>query len=137
MHFITCTPPPPKKELNLLELTDPEALKHMQTSSVCIITCSIFPVDTWTRRGEEVRILGFLLVSLLKTHRSHGDLTQYVSTYSDNKSTGEWSDRGCSLVNSTSTLSVCVCNHLTHFAILLSPKEVNVTHPIGLHSDFI
>ena len=48
--------------------------------------------------------------------------------------TGQWSTRGC-LRNdslSNSSLSVCQCNHLTHFAILLSPTPLNFTRPIVL-----
>ena len=37
---------------------------------------------------------------------------------------GSWSSRGCKLNedDSSETRTVCECNHLTHFAILLSPK---------------
>jgi hypothetical protein len=42
---------------------------------------------------------------------------------------GEWSSRGCSLVSTNSTLSVCECNHLTHFATLLSPRLQKVSIP--------
>ena len=49
----------------------------------------------------------------------------------------QWSDRGCKLVlnKSTPTLSVCECNHLTHFAILLSPKpdEVRICSYSEIH----
>jgi latrophilin and seven transmembrane domain-containing 1 len=38
--------------------------------------------------------------------------------------TGEWSKKGCETTfNSTST--VCRCNHLTHFAILLSAQPLS------------
>jgi hypothetical protein len=33
-----------------------------------------------------------------------------------------WSKEGCTTVNITDTSVVCECNHLTHFAILLSPN---------------
>ena len=49
---------------------------------------------------------------------------------SGSKSGVELSDRGCEMVveDSNSTLTVCECNHLTHFAILLSPG-LNVRSP--------
>lgn len=37
--------------------------------------------------------------------------------------TGTWSQRGCIMnkAESTTRKTVCECNHLTHFAVLLSP----------------
>ena len=44
-------------------------------------------------------------------------------------SVGQWSDRGCNRSESLSNTSVtvCECNHLTHFAILLSAAPLNIT----------
>ncbi len=47
----------------------------------------------------------------------------------------EWSTRGCALNLdlSSSSQSVCECNHLTHFAILLSPgAKFSVAHTLAL-----
>ena len=40
---------------------------------------------------------------------------------------GQWSNRGCFKNDTLSNFSqtVCECNHLTHFAILLSPVLLN------------
>ena len=40
--------------------------------------------------------------------------------------TGSWSEEGCTLNEnlSNSTMTVCECTHLTHFAILLSAKPI-------------
>ena len=48
-------------------------------------------------------------------------------------SSGQWSDRGCNRSESLSNTSVtvCECNHLTHFAILLSAAPLtNISEPI-------
>ena len=54
-------------------------------------------------------------------------------------SVGQWSDRGCwrneSLSNSSVT--VCECNHLTHFAVLLSASPPNFTAPVVLSLEII
>ena len=44
-------------------------------------------------------------------------------------SIGQWSDRGCNRSESLSNTSVtvCECDHLTHFAILLSAAPLNHT----------
>ncbi len=46
---------------------------------------------------------------------------------------GQWNDKGCKIVesDSNSSMSVCECNHLTHFGILLNPRSPNVTISIG------
>lgn len=59
--------------------------------------------------------------------RTNGTLlcVTYIRFYSNNPDSVEddWSQSGCVLNPdlSNSTQSVCECNHLTHFAILLSP----------------
>ena len=52
---------------------------------------------------------------------------------------GRWSDRGCTRNTSLSSISrtVCDCNHLTHFAILLSPKPPEFSPPVELHLTII
>ena len=39
---------------------------------------------------------------------------------------GRWSDGGCE-TNFNSTMTVCKCNHLTHFAILLSARPLDLS----------
>ena len=34
-----------------------------------------------------------------------------------------WSDSGCRLVETNETYSICQCDHLTNFAILVKPQE--------------
>ncbi len=45
---------------------------------------------------------------------------------------GEWSNDGCYRNDTLSNISqtVCECNHLTHFAILLSPVPLNFTEAV-------
>ena len=49
-------------------------------------------------------------------------------------SAGQWSERGCNRSESLSNTSVtvCECNHLTHFAILLSAAPLNLTDAVVL-----
>ena len=39
---------------------------------------------------------------------------------------GRWSEEGCE-TNFNSTMTVCKCNHLTHFAILLSARPLDLS----------
>ena len=54
-------------------------------------------------------------------------------------SVGQWSDRGCNRSESLSNTSVtvCECNHLTHFAILLSVAPLNLTDAVVLSLEVI
>ena len=54
-------------------------------------------------------------------------------------SVGQWSDRGCNRSESLSNTSVtvCECYHLTHFAILLSPAPLNLTDTVLLSLEII
>ena len=56
------------------------------------------------------------------------------STDNSTLSAGQWSDRGYSKSESLSNTSVkvCECNHLTHFAILLSAAPLNLTDAVVL-----
>ena len=52
-------------------------------------------------------------------------------------STGAWSQRGCIMneAESTAGKTVCECNHLTHFAVLLSPGvEFGEVHEFALRT---
>ena len=52
---------------------------------------------------------------------------------------GEWSNRGCSKADSlsNSSVTVCECDHLTHFAILLSAAPPDFKPPIVLSLEII
>ncbi|XP_046546561.1 uncharacterized protein LOC124256630 isoform X2 [Haliotis rubra] len=38
---------------------------------------------------------------------------------------GQWSSEGCRVVNNTENMTVCDCDHLTNFAILMSPGRIS------------
>ena len=52
---------------------------------------------------------------------------------------GHWSKIGCTknFQLSTSSRTVCECSHLTHFAILLSPKLPEYTPPVKVSLTYI
>ncbi|XP_071115253.1 uncharacterized protein [Haliotis cracherodii] len=45
----------------------------------------------------------------------------YSAPYEQN---GRWSSEGCRVVNNTENMTVCDCDHLTNFAILMSPGRI-------------
>ena len=52
---------------------------------------------------------------------------------------GEWSEDGCVKNKnlSNTSVTVCECNHLTHFAILLSPAPINASVTVKLSLQII
>ena len=54
-------------------------------------------------------------------------------------SIGQWSDRGCNRSDrlSNTSVTVCECDHLTHFAILLSASPLNLTQSLTLSLEII
>ena len=49
------------------------------------------------------------------------------------KGVGFWNDSGCRTIAFENGSVMCSCNHLTHFAILLSPDMKLVRMGIGIH----
>lgn len=59
--------------------------------------------------------------------------------YEPERLQGRWSTRGCRTVHVGSNATTCSCDHLTHFAILMSSGQANVsertrTRPWGIRS---
>ena len=44
---------------------------------------------------------------------------------------GHWATGGCRTVHVDANATSCSCNHLTHFAILMSSGRANVSHLMG------
>ncbi|CAI8010534.1 Adhesion G protein-coupled receptor L3 [Geodia barretti] len=77
--------------------------------------CEDHPCDPIDNTSELVRI------SL--HHRPMTDSEEPRCVFYNLK-TNRWSEDGCTVSNeSNSTLTICSCNHLTHFAVMLSPKN--------------
>ncbi|KAL3877058.1 hypothetical protein ACJMK2_034813, partial [Sinanodonta woodiana] len=45
---------------------------------------------------------------------------------------GSWSDKGCKLVSTSDDTTVCQCDHLTNFAILMSPGKTPTKDQVSL-----
>ena len=54
-------------------------------------------------------------------------------------SAGQWSERGCARNEnlSNNSITVCECDHLTHFATLLSAAPLNLTDAVVLSLEII
>ena len=93
--------------------------EHEWQYHVCVLEIhSNQPVSSQTvaTRKSQIRLICKKLVSF------------YVYSERRRVFTGRWSEDGCDTVfNSTST--VCKCNHLTHFAILLSARPLQLPQP--------
>ena len=70
---------------------------------------------------------------------NYHNYTDHRDTEDTILSIGQWSDRGCSRNESLSNTSVtvCECTHLTHFAILLSAAPLPLSEPVQLSLQII
>lgn len=57
------------------------------------------------------------------------NMTDAVCVYWDFEVHG-WSDEGCRVVGSNSTMTQCECNHLTNFAVVMKPNVNGVTQDL-------
>lgn len=55
----------------------------------------------------------------------------------DSSNEGVWSNEGCVRSEGNMSYSVCLCNHLTNFAILMQVVPLEVRFLFGLPSYFI
>ncbi|XP_041475944.1 adhesion G protein-coupled receptor L2-like isoform X5 [Lytechinus variegatus] len=106
--------------------------------------CSSEPEEMWEDLGQTVnsRVLSVSIndpwettplvkpVNLTFQHAVTGEnVSDPVCSFwkFDNKSgefrTGEWSDKGCVMVHNNDTHTVCSCDHLTNFAVIMNVKR--------------
>ncbi|XP_067675273.1 uncharacterized protein [Haliotis asinina] len=85
------------------------------------------------------RILSFSLIPSVKTkikpsatlsfEHVNGNFSEPVCGFLDYSAPyeqdGQWSSEGCRVVNNTENMTVCECDHLTNFAILMSPGRIS------------
>ncbi|ELW68057.1 EGF, latrophilin seven transmembrane domain-containing protein 1 [Tupaia chinensis] len=82
-------------------------------SSVISVSISSNPLTLY-----ELDKITFTL-SHIKTTDEYGSLCAFWK-YSPDTMNGSWSSEGCEMTHSNETHTSCRCNHLTHFAILMS-----------------
>uniref|UniRef100_A0A673WNY5 CD97 antigen-like n=1 Tax=Salmo trutta TaxID=8032 RepID=A0A673WNY5_SALTR len=72
-------------------------------------------------------------VTFTFSHLKESDEGNYTCVYWDAESgEGTWSDRGCFLVKSNATHTVCSCYHLSSFAVLMALYEFKDTFQLQL-----
>ena len=68
-------------------------------------------------------------VRIYLRHLVPENLTDAVCVYWDFEVHG-WSDEGCHVVATNSTMTQCECNHLTNFAVVMKPVAGGVTQDL-------
>uniref|UniRef100_A0AAR2IU33 Adhesion G protein-coupled receptor D1 n=1 Tax=Pygocentrus nattereri TaxID=42514 RepID=A0AAR2IU33_PYGNA len=87
------------------------------------------------------------LIRIVLTHQLVGDKEQHVQALNQSNKVflycafldysskeGVWSNEGCMRAGGNLSYSICVCNHLTNFAILMQvvPMELTKSHQVAL-----
>lgn len=106
-----------------------------------IINSNVISVKMSDKEEEEVRNLRENPVRITFRHVEQFDESRLVSRaicvyldYDRSSFESQWSSNGCFLKESNKTHSVCECDHLTHFAILM---DVYGVHQSVSHSRFV
>nr|XP_046187887.1 adhesion G protein-coupled receptor E5-like [Oncorhynchus gorbuscha] len=71
-------------------------------------------------------------VTFTFSHLKESDEGNYTCVYWDELGEGTWSDRGCFLVQSNASHTVCSCYHLSSFAVLMALYEFKDTFQLQL-----
>ncbi|KAL0993234.1 hypothetical protein UPYG_G00105000 [Umbra pygmaea] len=72
-------------------------------------------------------------VNFTFSHLKEADKGNHTCVYWDSETTdGAWSKRGCFLVQSNATHTVCSCKHLSSFAVLLALYDMKETYQLQL-----
>ncbi|CAG2188565.1 unnamed protein product [Mytilus edulis] len=111
-------------------------LKSGDLKQTTSILSSIIQIGNSKNASVNSEKFADVLNSVLNTENSHSwnEVNTHVSSVDPKISCGYWnfSSRswtydGCYLKMSDSKVSTCTCNHLTNFAILMSPSDVEIS----------
>ncbi|XP_038601747.1 adhesion G protein-coupled receptor L4 [Tachyglossus aculeatus] len=102
-------------ESSLLEIQNSDSSEQQETviSSVIAVTMSSSPPTFY-----QLEKITFTLNHLRTADKDSSKCAFW--NYSPDTMNGNWSTEGCEVTHSNSTHTSCKCNHLTHFAILMS-----------------
>ncbi|XP_065655376.1 uncharacterized protein LOC100197733 isoform X6 [Hydra vulgaris] len=84
-----------------------------------VISCSISP--------KPILIQPPVVITLHHLKEFPGGESKCVFWDIRNDAGGSWSVDGCNLISSNRTMSICSCNHLTHFAVLTHTGDQKVS----------
>jgi len=114
--------------LSMLIIDDPSAFYYVNSSSNKTLASSIIVVSLNANSSLNASIDISLSFMLLNNSIPNLNTTSYYCSFYDTNNS-EWSESGCttSTYNSLYNRFDCSCNHLTSFALLASPRIVNVT----------
>ena len=114
--------------LSMLIIDDPSAYHYVNSSSNKTLASSIIVVSLNANSSLNASIDISLSFMLLNNSIPNLNTTSYYCSFYDTNNS-EWSESGCttSTYNSLYNRFDCSCNHLTSFALLASPRTVNVT----------
>nr|XP_033812688.1 adhesion G-protein coupled receptor D1 isoform X3 [Geotrypetes seraphini] len=115
---------------------------HMISAASYIISLRLEPPPTLSHNLSGSPLVTIHLKHLLH-HKKYGQAANqsnivflYCAFLDFSSGTGIWSNEGCIRTSGNLNYSVCRCNHLTNFAILMQvvPVELSRTHQVALSS---
>uniref|UniRef100_A0A8C6Q323 Adhesion G protein-coupled receptor D1 n=1 Tax=Nothobranchius furzeri TaxID=105023 RepID=A0A8C6Q323_NOTFU len=102
---------------------------HSIQVASCLISLKVEPLPALS-----VNLSGAPLIRIVLTHPPLMNYTVISASCSHRNNPGVWSNEGCVRSEGNMSYSVCLCNHLTNFAILMQvvPLELTTDHKMAL-----
>ncbi|XP_043924695.1 adhesion G-protein coupled receptor D1 isoform X2 [Protopterus annectens] len=133
------------KKINPLNTKISEAVHYKEHKIIVashIISLKVEPPPALSRNLSGAPLIRIVLAHTLSTEQSNqmvnntNKLFLYCAFLDYRSGTGVWSDEGCIRIHGNLSYSVCICNHLTNFAILMQvvPMELTKVHQVALSS---
>ncbi|XP_006831077.1 PREDICTED: EGF, latrophilin and seven transmembrane domain-containing protein 1-like [Chrysochloris asiatica] len=99
-------------------LMEPQSLDHFEEGERVISSVISVSISSNPPTFYELENIAFTL-SHTKTSDKYRSVCAFWN-YSSDTMNGNWSSEGCEMTSTNETHTSCRCNHLTHFAILMS-----------------
>ncbi|XP_063311719.1 adhesion G protein-coupled receptor L3 isoform X2 [Pelobates fuscus] len=112
-------------------------MEALTTNHSVIVNSPIITAAVYKESISKVYLADPVVFSVKHIKQSEDNFNPNCSfwSYSKNNMSGHWSTQGCRLLTTNKTHTVCSCNHLTNFAVLMAHVEVkhnDVVHDLLL-----
>ncbi|KAM8939275.1 adhesion G protein-coupled receptor L3 [Pelodytes ibericus] len=107
-------------------------LEALTTNHSIIVNSPVITAAVYKESSSKVYLADPVVFCVKHIKQSEENFNPNCSfwSYSRNNMSGHWSTQGCRLLTTNKTHTVCSCNHLTNFAVLMAHVEVK-------HSDMV
>ncbi|XP_053319484.1 adhesion G protein-coupled receptor L3 [Spea bombifrons] len=101
-------------------------MEALTTNHSVIVNSPVITAAVYKESSSKVYLADPVVFTVKHIKQSDDNFNPNCSfwSYSKNNMSGHWSTQGCRLLTTNKTHTVCSCNHLTNFAILMAHVDV-------------